>query len=166
MSHLRWQKGGSLTLLGYTWVKNAPAPSSLLGTPPTRSTAHLHQLRKRSSKPGRLFGLAILQVFRGPRRSLVYPLLLAPSCSLSRRSVPGLPCIVGRLCRRVHVDRARSERSGAARTGFHLVREKGSHHIFKRDGFQRLLNLQDSRGMAKTYQVRLLLPALDELGVL
>ena len=47
-----------------------------------------------------------------------------------------------------------------------MPKVEGSHHIFKRDGFQRLLNFQDSRGMAKTYQVRQLLSALEELGVL
>lgn len=48
--------------------------------------------------------------------------------------------------------------------GFHLARKKGSHHIFKRVGYRRLLNFQDSKGMAKTYQVRQLVSALEELG--
>jgi len=47
-----------------------------------------------------------------------------------------------------------------------LTRKKGSHHIFKRQGYQKLLNFQDSKGMAKVYQVRQLLSALEELGVL
>ena len=50
--------------------------------------------------------------------------------------------------------------------GFHLARKKGSHHIFKRRGFHRLLNFQESGGMAKSYQARQLLAALRELGVL
>jgi len=50
--------------------------------------------------------------------------------------------------------------------GFQLTRQKGSHHIFKRQGYQKLLNLQDSKGTAKTYQVRQLLLALEELGIL
>jgi hypothetical protein len=50
--------------------------------------------------------------------------------------------------------------------GFRLTRQKGSHHIFKRQGYQKLLNLQGSKGMAKAYQVRQLLSALEELGVL
>jgi hypothetical protein len=50
--------------------------------------------------------------------------------------------------------------------GFYLARQKGSHHIFKREGFQRLLNFQDSGGMAKAYQVGQLLSALEDLGAL
>ena len=50
--------------------------------------------------------------------------------------------------------------------GFYLARQKGSHHIFKREGYGKLLNFQDSGGMAKTYQVRQLLSVLQELGVL
>ncbi|NNM05152.1 MAG: type II toxin-antitoxin system HicA family toxin [Gemmatimonadetes bacterium] len=50
--------------------------------------------------------------------------------------------------------------------GFFPVRQKGSHHIFKREGFQKLLNFQESGSMAKAYQVRQLLSALEELGVL
>ncbi len=50
--------------------------------------------------------------------------------------------------------------------GFSLVRQRGSHHIYKRDGFRKLLNFQNSGGMAKAYQVRQLLSALEELGVL
>jgi len=50
--------------------------------------------------------------------------------------------------------------------GFELTRQKGSQHIFKRPGYLRVLNFQHSRGMAKAYQVRQLLSALEELGVL
>jgi hypothetical protein len=73
------------------------------------------------------------------------------------------------------LERARDQPSGlkflelcdlARCFGFHLVRTKGSHHIFKREGFRRLLNFQDSKGMAKAYQVRQLLSALEELSVL
>jgi len=42
-----------------------------------------------------------------------------------------------------------------------LARQRGSHHIFRRPGSPRLLNLQDVRGMAKPYQVRQLLAAMD-----
>jgi len=48
--------------------------------------------------------------------------------------------------------------------GFLLTRQKGSHHIFKHQGYRKLLNLQDSKGMAKAYQVRQLLLALEEFG--
>jgi hypothetical protein len=77
-------------------------------------------------------------------------------------------------CRRL-LERAQDNPSGlrfrelrdlAGCYGFHLVRQKGSHHIFKRVGYRRLLNFQDSTGMAKGYQVRQLLSALEELGVL
>ncbi len=50
--------------------------------------------------------------------------------------------------------------------GFSLARRKGSHHIYKRDGFRTLLNFQESGGMAKAYQVRQLLLTLEELGIL
>lgn len=44
-------------------------------------------------------------------------------------------------------------------------RGKGSHfHQYKREGYMRLLNYQaDDSGMAKRYQVRDLLNAIDEL---
>jgi len=50
--------------------------------------------------------------------------------------------------------------------GFERVRTRGSHHIYKRPGFTRHLNLQDVTGRAKPYQVRQLLSALDELDLL
>jgi hypothetical protein len=75
-------------------------------------------------------------------------------------------------CRRL-LEKARDNPSGlrfrelcdlASCFGFFLNRQKGSHHIFKRTGYQKLLNFQDSAGMAKAYQVRQLLSALEELG--
>jgi hypothetical protein len=48
--------------------------------------------------------------------------------------------------------------------GFELARQRGSHRVYKRPGLLRLLNLQPARnGMAKAYQVRQLLVAIDEL---
>jgi len=48
--------------------------------------------------------------------------------------------------------------------GFELARVRGSHHLFKRAGRQGVLNFQKSNGMAKAYQVRQLLSALDDLA--
>jgi HicA toxin of bacterial toxin-antitoxin, len=46
--------------------------------------------------------------------------------------------------------------------GFHLKRINGSHHIFKREGIPKLLNLQSCNGKAKSYQIRQFLALLDE----
>lgn len=49
--------------------------------------------------------------------------------------------------------------------GFALVRQRGSHRMYRRPGFRRLLNFQPKgAGMAKAYQVRQLLLALEELA--
>lgn len=49
--------------------------------------------------------------------------------------------------------------------GFTLARQRGSHRIFKREGFRNFLNFQpDHNGMAKAPQVRELLDAIDELS--
>jgi hypothetical protein len=48
--------------------------------------------------------------------------------------------------------------------GWVLARQRGSHRIFRRPGTPRLLNLQDVRGMAKAYQVRQLLAAVDDVA--
>jgi hypothetical protein len=50
--------------------------------------------------------------------------------------------------------------------GFTLQRTKGSHHIYKRKGYAPLLNFQEVRGEAKPYQVKQLLRALGELGLI
>jgi hypothetical protein len=39
----------------------------------------------------------------------------------------------------------------------------GSHRVFKKKGVQTSLNFQDMKGMAKEYQVKQLLAAIDEL---
>jgi hypothetical protein len=46
---------------------------------------------------------------------------------------------------------------------FVFKRQKGSHAIYSRPAFPRLMNFQDVKGMAKPYQVRQLLAAIDEL---
>jgi hypothetical protein len=48
--------------------------------------------------------------------------------------------------------------------GFTLARSKGSHSVYKHADYGRLLNLQRIGGMAKPYQVRQLLNAIEELG--
>jgi hypothetical protein len=50
--------------------------------------------------------------------------------------------------------------------GFALVRSKGSHFIYMHASYGRPLNLQRVGAMAKPYQVRQLLNALWELGLL
>jgi len=48
--------------------------------------------------------------------------------------------------------------------GFTLKRQKGSHHQYTREGLTRPLNFQEAKnGMAKPYQVKDLLAAIDEL---
>ena len=50
--------------------------------------------------------------------------------------------------------------------GFIRARQRGSHVIYKRPGYIRAMNFQNVRGMAKTYQVKQLLDALRELGLI
>ena len=47
--------------------------------------------------------------------------------------------------------------------GWELSRRKGSHHLYKRPGAFGMINLQNVRGMAKPYQVRQLVRAIEEL---
>jgi len=50
---------------------------------------------------------------------------------------------------------------------YQFVLRKGggtSHRIYKRSGFDKLLNFQDDNGKAKPYQIKQLLDALRELG--
>jgi predicted RNA binding protein YcfA (HicA-like mRNA interferase family) len=49
--------------------------------------------------------------------------------------------------------------------GFAFVRQRGtSHRLYKRPGVLRMINLQSGpNGMAKAYQVRQLLMAIDDL---
>ncbi len=49
--------------------------------------------------------------------------------------------------------------------GFKLSRTRGSHRMYKREGCARLLNFQGVGGKAKSYQVRQLLDAIEELGL-
>jgi hypothetical protein len=45
--------------------------------------------------------------------------------------------------------------------GWVRARVRGSHHIYKKRGDQRLMNFQDVDGRAKAYQVRQLIAAID-----
>ncbi|MBX9928485.1 MAG: type II toxin-antitoxin system HicA family toxin [Gemmatimonadaceae bacterium] len=47
--------------------------------------------------------------------------------------------------------------------GWVFDRASGSHHIYKKAGHRIAMNFQDVRGMAKPYQVRQLLRAIDSL---
>ena len=46
--------------------------------------------------------------------------------------------------------------------GFNLSRTDGSHHIFVRPGIPELVNLQNSKGQAKPYQIRQFLKLIEK----
>ncbi|MDZ7795489.1 MAG: type II toxin-antitoxin system HicA family toxin [Spirochaetia bacterium] len=48
--------------------------------------------------------------------------------------------------------------------GFTLDRESGSHHIFKREGIEEMVNIQNYKGEAKPYQVRQFLEIVEKYG--
>lgn len=54
----------------------------------------------------------------------------------------------------------------ARQLGFEHDRTRGSHHIYKHPGLRRPLNFQNLGRMAKPFQVRQLLDAARELGIL
>lgn len=47
--------------------------------------------------------------------------------------------------------------------GFEIARQRGSHRIYKRSGYMRMMTFQDDGGKAKPYQVRQLLDVIDHL---
>lgn len=49
--------------------------------------------------------------------------------------------------------------------GFERARQWSSHVLYKRAGFIGVMNFQNVHGLAKPYQVRQLLRAIDELGL-
>jgi hypothetical protein len=49
--------------------------------------------------------------------------------------------------------------------GFVLARVRGSHHIFRHEGVEEFLNLQDVKGNAKDYQVQQLLALIESYGL-
>lgn len=54
----------------------------------------------------------------------------------------------------------------AEQLGFVLDRTKGSHFIYKHKGLRRPLNFQNVDGKAKPFQVKQLLDAARELGLI
>lgn len=48
--------------------------------------------------------------------------------------------------------------------GFLFSRQRGSHSIYKRPGQMAVMTFQNDRGMAKAYQVKQLLAAIDEIS--
>lgn len=51
--------------------------------------------------------------------------------------------------------------------GFEFDRSRGSHFIYKRPGYPRLMSFQEGRGgEAKKYQVKQLLAALEDLDLI
>ena len=49
--------------------------------------------------------------------------------------------------------------------GFRLTRVKGSHHIFQRPGIREIVNLQEEKGQAISYQVMQVLKLVDRHGL-
>ena len=49
--------------------------------------------------------------------------------------------------------------------GFTLDRVSGSHHIFKREGIEEMVNIQDYKGEAKPYQIRQFLEIVEKYGL-
>jgi predicted RNA binding protein YcfA (HicA-like mRNA interferase family) len=49
--------------------------------------------------------------------------------------------------------------------GFKLSRIRGSHHIFEHPDIPELLNLQDSKGQVKLYQVRQFLKLVEQYSL-
>jgi predicted RNA binding protein YcfA (HicA-like mRNA interferase family) len=49
--------------------------------------------------------------------------------------------------------------------GFQLSRVRGSHHIFKHPGIPELLNLQNSKGQVKPYQIRQFLQLVEQYSL-
>jgi predicted RNA binding protein YcfA (HicA-like mRNA interferase family) len=49
--------------------------------------------------------------------------------------------------------------------GFELARTRGSHHIFQHAGIPEVLNLQNSNGQVKPYQIRLFLQLVEQYNL-
>jgi hypothetical protein len=49
--------------------------------------------------------------------------------------------------------------------GWEFKRQRGSHRLYKRTGVMNMMSFQESKnGMAKPYQMRQLIDAIDQLG--
>lgn len=46
--------------------------------------------------------------------------------------------------------------------GFELARVRGSHHIFEHPNLPEILNLQNSKGQVKSYQIRQFLQLIEQ----
>jgi predicted RNA binding protein YcfA (HicA-like mRNA interferase family) len=53
----------------------------------------------------------------------------------------------------------------AAGFGFEILRIEGSHHILSRPDIPELVNLQDVKGQAKSYQVRQFLKLIEKHNI-
>jgi predicted RNA binding protein YcfA (HicA-like mRNA interferase family) len=49
--------------------------------------------------------------------------------------------------------------------GFELSRIRGSHHIFEHPGIPEILNLQNSKGQVKPYQIRQFLQLVEQYNL-
>jgi predicted RNA binding protein YcfA (HicA-like mRNA interferase family) len=49
--------------------------------------------------------------------------------------------------------------------GFELSRIRGSHHIFEHPGISEILNLQNSKGQVKPYQIRQFLQLVEQYNL-
>ena len=49
--------------------------------------------------------------------------------------------------------------------GFELSRTRGSHHIFEHPGIPEILNLQNSSGQVKPYQIRQFLQLVEQYSL-
>lgn len=49
--------------------------------------------------------------------------------------------------------------------GFTLLRTSGSHHIFSHPGIAELVNLQNTDGMAKPYQIKQMLRLIERYNL-
>ena len=49
--------------------------------------------------------------------------------------------------------------------GFELSRTRGSHHIYEHPGIREILNLQNSNGQVKPYQVRQFLQLVEQYSL-
>lgn len=49
---------------------------------------------------------------------------------------------------------------------FYCDRINGSHHIYKKDGINELINIQNVNGEVKSYQVRQFLSIIDKYGLI
>lgn len=50
--------------------------------------------------------------------------------------------------------------------GFIEVRSKGSHHLFKKEGIEEFINIQNVDGKAKPYQIKQFLSIVEKYNIL